>query len=142
MVQTTGQNLPVSQSPFTNPSDGTLTYDGYQFLLNLLQEAATQQATATVATGLKATGTTQATALQLSSQWNEVDTATLTANGALLSAYSAGQSQTVFNQSGISINVYPPPGSQIDGLGANSPYSLPNGTRITFDYVSSTQIRS
>lgn len=141
MAQTTGLNLPVDQSPFTDPKTGQLTYDGKNYLLSILQEAANGQATSTVSTGLVAAGTNQATALQLTSQWNEVDTVASGA-GVLLSAYQAGQSQTVFNQGLNPLLVYPAPGAQIDALGVNVAFSLASGSRITFDFVSSTQIRS
>lgn len=142
MAQTTGQNLPPPQSPFVNPATGILANDGYQYLLSLLNAAANDQATSTVATGLEATGTNQATALQLSSQWNEVDSAANAGAGVLLSAYQPGQQQTVFNGLGAALPVYPPPGVQIDALGVNQPYSLAAGARLTFDFWSDTQIRS
>lgn len=141
MAQTTGQNLPPPQSPFVDPVTGFLADDGYQYLLSLLASAASTQATATTATGLKATGTNQATALQLSSQWNEVDTVAA-GTGVLLSALQVGQSQTAFNGSANALLVYPPPGSQINALGANVAFSLAAGSRATFDFTSATQIRT
>lgn len=144
MPQTTGFNLPVPQSPFVDAKTGTLTYDGYQYLLSLLQEAANSQATATVATGLTAKGTTQATALLLTNEWNEVTSVTIVGpevGGVLLQALQPGQSQTVFNPSSATFNVYPPPGAQIDALGVNAPYSVTT-TRVTFDFITTTQISS
>ncbi len=142
MAQTTGQNLPLPQAPFVNPQDGTLSYDGYQYLLSLLNANASQIPTATTSNNLVATGTNQATALQLTSQWNEVDTVPA-GSGVLLSAYQPGQSQTVFNgDPSNALLIYPPPGMQIDALGVNAAYSLAAGSRITFDFTSDTQIRS
>lgn len=141
MAQTTGFNLPPPQSPFVDPQTGVLANDGYQYLLSLLKAAASTQATATVDQGLSATGGNQATALQLSAQWNEVDNVAA-GTGVLLSAYQTGQSQTVFNLGASPLLVYPPPGSQIDVLGENVAYSLGVGLRITFDFTSETQIRS
>lgn len=135
----TGQNLPPPQSPFVDDTRN-LSYDGYQYLLSLLN--ATSATTATVATGLKATGNNQATALLLSDQWNEVDSVANAGAGVLLASYQPGQSQVVANVSGASIAVYPPPGMQIDSLGVNDPYTLSNGTRVTFEFFSSVQIRS
>jgi hypothetical protein len=142
MAQTTGQNLPLPQSPFVN-SDGTLSYDGYQYLLSLLADAESAQYTATVATGLEATGTNQATAFQLSNQWNVVDTVAA-GSGVLLSSLNAGQTQAVFNANTLSdlLNVYPPPGVQIDALGANKPYQLAALKMQIFNFVSSGQIDS
>src|SRR5258708_3759511 len=142
MAQTTGRNLPPPQSPFVDPKNGTLSNDGYQFLLNLLNTAANSQATASVDTALTAMGTNQATALQLSAQWNEVDTVPV-GTGVLLQSLQPGQSQTVFNQDAINaLNVYPPPGFRIDNAAVNIPYALAAGLRHTFDFVSATQIRS
>ena len=140
-MATTGQNLPVQQSPFVDTKTGFLTYDGYQYLLSILNKAAGQIPTASVATALVATGTNQATALQLSSQWNEVDT--VAANtGVLLSSYQPGQAQTVFNGDTNPLSIYPPPGMQINALGVNAAFSLTAGLRATFDFISSTQIRT
>lgn len=141
MAQTTGFNLPPPQEPFVDPKSGILSYTGYQYLLSLLNAAASSQSTSTVDTGLVATGTNQATALQLVKQWNEVDTVA-PGTGVLLSAYQKGQAQTVFNQGANALLIYPPPGSQIDALGVNVAYSLASGARVTFDFTSATQIRS
>lgn len=141
MAQTTGRNLPPPQSPFVDSGSLNLSYDGYQYLLSLLAAAARAQATASVDQNLTAAGTNQATALQLTSDWNEVDT-TPAGTGVLLSALQPGQSQTVFNQGLNPLLVYPPPGAQIDVLGTNIAYSLASGARHTFDFVSAGQIRS
>lgn len=140
MAQTTGQNLPPPQEPFVNVNL-TLSDSGYQFQLSLLNKASSAKVTATVDQGLAATGVNQATALQLSAEWNEVDTVPA-GSGVLLSAYQPGQSQTVFNLGAHALLVYPPPGLQIDALGVNAAYSLAVGLRITFDFMSETQIRS
>lgn len=141
MAQTTGLNLPPPQSPFVDPKTGVLSTDGNQYLLSLLQAASSNQSTATIASGLEATGVNQATALQLSAQWNEVDTVAV-GSGVLLSALNQGQSQTVFNQGAHALLIYPPPGTQIDALGLNQPFSLAADARITFDFTSLAQIRS
>jgi hypothetical protein len=142
MAQTTGQNLPLPQAPFVNSKDGTLSYDGYQYLLSLLNVNAGKIPTATVSTGLTSTGTNQATALQLSDQWNEVDTVP-SGTGVLLAAYQPGQSQIVFNgDPANSLNVYPPPGFQINSIGANAAFLLAHGTRATFEFFSDSQIRT
>lgn len=141
MAQTTGFNLPPPQEPFVVAGSLSLSYSGYQFLLSGFNSAASSLPTATVAPGLAASGTNQATALQLTAQWNEVDTVEV-GTGVLLSAYQVGQSQTVFNGSVNPLLVYPPPGLQIDALGDNEPYSLPAGSRIAFETWSDSQIRS
>lgn len=135
-----GRNLPPPQSPFVDQTTGILSYDGYQWLLSLLTAIVQAWPTASIDIGLTATGSTQATALQLNSQWNEVGTAAFGANGVILSALQAGQSQTVFNASGTAINVFPPPGAQINAQAANTPFSLADGLRQTFDFTSSDKI--
>jgi hypothetical protein len=141
MAQTTGQNLPPPQSPFIDPKTGFLSNDGYLYLLSLLVASASSQATATISDGLVATGTNQATALQLSSQWNEVDTVPV-GTGVLLQALQAGQNQVVFNEGANALNVYPPPGSKINALAVNIAFALAAGARATFDFTSAAQIRT
>lgn len=141
MAQTTGRNLPPPQSPFVDPKTGSLSDTGYQYLLSLLNFESSQIPSATVDNGLVATGTNQATALQLSSQWNEFVTVA-SGTGALLSAYQPGQSQTVFNGGTNPLLVYPPPGSRINALAVNVAFSIAAGTRSTFDFTSDTQIRT
>ena len=137
----TGQNLPPPQSPFVDPKTGVLSNDGYQFLLDIISNALQMQVTASVASGLAATGTNQATALLLSSDWNEIDDST-TGTGVLLASLQPGQQQLVFNNSAGPIDVFPPPGMQIDTMSLNSPYVLSPGIRVSFDFFSDTQIRS
>lgn len=136
-----GRNLPPPQSPFVDTGTLNLSYDGYQFLLSLLNAAANAQSTSSVDTGLTATGTNQATAFQLSSQWNEIDT-TAAGTGVLLTAYQPGQAQVVFNGGVNPLLVYPPPGAMINALGANVAFSLAAGSRQTFDFFTANQIRT
>ena len=141
MAQTTGRNLPPPQSAFVDKLLN-LSNDGYQYLLSLLALAGAATPTASVATGLTATGlNSQATALQLTSDWNEVDTV-VAGSGVLLQFRQVGQSQTVFNQGLSPLSVYPPPGMRIDGGDVNAAFALAAGLRHTFDFLSSTQIRS
>lgn len=139
MVQTTGRNLPPPQSAFIDKLLN-LSSDGYQYLLSLLAIAATAIPTASINTGLVATGTNQATALQLSAQWNEVDTIAA-GTGVLLQALQPGQSQAVFNEGANALNVYPPPGFKIDASAINVAVLLAPTAKRTFDFVSTTQIR-
>lgn len=132
-------NLPPPQSPFVDAGTRNLSYDGYQFLLALLSLAETTVPTASVDNDVAAAGTNQATATQLTSQWNEVTTAP-SGSGVLLSAYQAGQTQVVINSSGNAVLCYPPPGATINSLAVNAPYSLANGSRASFDFISDSQI--
>jgi hypothetical protein len=137
-----GKNLPPPQSPFVSAPNFNLSSDGYQYLLSLLAAEQSAIPTASISTALVATGANQATALQLSSQWNEVDTVPA-GSGVLLSTYQPGQAQIVFNGAPANaLLVYPPPGYQINALGVNVGFSLAAGSRATFDFVSTTQIRT
>lgn len=141
MAGIAGRNLPPPQSPFVDTGTLNLSYDGYQFLLSLLNAATNAVPTADVDTGLVAKGTNQATALQLNSQWNEIDT-TPAGSGVLLTAYQPGQAQLVFNGGVNPLLVYPPPGAQINALGPNVAFSLAAGSRQTFDFFTANQIRT
>jgi hypothetical protein len=139
---TTGNTLPPPQSPFVDPSTGVLSNDGYLYILGLINQLIAAIPTAGLAVGLTATGLTQATALLLSKQWNVISAASNANAGVLLSAFQPGQNQVVFNQSGVTIDVYPPPDFAIDAEAANQPYSLANGKMQIFNFESSTQIKS
>lgn len=133
-----GQDLPPPESPFVDPSTGVLSYDGYQFLLDLLSSPLGGEA-ASVGTGLVASGTSQATALLLTDDWNQIDSGM---GGVLLASLQPGQSQVVFNNTGGSINVYPPVGLAINALSVNAAFVLTNVTKATFEFFSTTQIRT
>lgn len=90
---------------------------------------------------LTATGSSQADALQLNLDWNEVLTATA-GSGVILLSVQPGQTQVVFNGSGTSIGVYPPVSMQIDSLGVNAAYPLGAGMTQFFGTYSIGQIRS
>ena len=148
-VNFAGRNLPPPQSPFVNapdkdiPSKGyTLSFDGYQFLLNLLNQATSALSQATVENGLIATGNNQATALQLNAQWNEIDSVPA-GSGVLLSIYQPGQQQVVFNDdSSNALLVYPPPGQSINNGATNAAVSLATNTKTVFYFVTPTEIKT
>jgi hypothetical protein len=77
----------------------------------------------TVANGLVATGTTQATALPLGADNNDFLTVPA-GTGALLPAMNPGDDITVYNGGANALLIYPPVGGQIKGLGTNAGYSL------------------
>lgn len=133
-----GSNLPPPQSPFVNPKDGTLSNDGNQFLIGL-QNTGGLIETGSVDESVRAAGSNQASATQLTSQWNQV---TSGSGGVLLSSYQAGLQQFVANTSGGGISVFPPPGAQINALGVNAAFSLSNNSSATFKFISATQIFS
>ena len=72
-----------------------------------------------VAVSLTATGTTQATALGLTADWNLI-TVTPSNSGVVMPPLIGGQAILIANEGLNSLNVYPPSGSQIDALGANA----------------------
>ena len=94
-----------------------------------------------VITGLVATGSTQADALQLTTDWNEVITSAA-GSGVQLSPLQPGQPQRVYNGGSNGLNVYPQIGVAIDALDVNMPYVLAPGKTQEFDGYSSTQLRS
>lgn len=140
-IISSGNNLPPPQAPFVDPSL-ILSQDGYNFLINLINTLAQVTPTVTVAPTVAATGKTQATATQLSSQNNTVTSQTAGGTGVMLSALQAGQQQTVRNRTGVSISVYPQPGSQIEALGVNQAFTLTNGSDAIFSFDTATQIRT
>ena len=135
-----GRNLPPPQSPFVDKSNLNLSYDGYQFLLDLLNTATTSLSSKTVNGAVVAKGATQATATQLANDWNVITSGG--GSGVLLAVSTTGQSQTIINQSGGNVTIYPPPGYQIDALGANVGYTLANTKTQIFNFISSSQIYS
>ena len=137
-----GRNLPPPQSPFVDKGTFNLSYDGYQFLLNLLNTATSALSQQTVNTGLTSSGATQATALQLNAQWNEIDSVPA-GTGALLAAYQPGQQQIVFNDDpSNALLVYPSPGAQINALGANNPITLAANSFKTFYFIRPLEIKA
>ena len=89
---------------------------------------------------LTASGTTQATALELIAQYNEVTTAASGSGVVLNSSLAYGDEQTVYNGGANPLTVYPPTGMKINGLATNAGMLLATNTTCTFRWVSSTRI--
>ena len=87
------------------------------------------------ATGLTATGTTAADALQLSAVWNTVAT-TAASTGVKLPPTEAGAMVCVYNGGASTLTVYPATGSTINA-GASS-LSVTATTRVLFIATSAT----
>ena len=137
------QNIPPPQQPVVD-NNGVLTKAGLDFFLSILNQAAQQEITDSVATAIAATGTTIATAVALTSDFNRIDSApggTGSPNGVILQSRQPGQTQKVVNNTVNSFNVYAPSGVTIDAL-ASSPYILAAGKQQNFEWVSSSQIKS
>ena len=79
---------------------------------------------------LAATGATQALALELTDDYNEVLTGA--GLGVRLTTLQPVQQQWVFNGTGGNLNVYPMVGGQIDAIAVDSPYVLANGKTQIF----------
>ena len=91
-----------------------------------------------VSSGLTATGTNQSTAYSLTAADNEFTTV-VSGTGAILYAGTPGDSQTVYNGGANALTVYPPSGSQINGMGTNSGVLIPTATGCLFKCMSSTR---
>lgn len=96
---------------------------------------ATTQICGDGATGLVATGTTAADALQLSAVWNAVGT-TAASTGVKLPPTEVGAMVCVYNGGASTLTVYPPTGSTINA-GASS-LSVTATTRVLFIATSAT----
>lgn len=92
------------------------------------------------ATSLVAAGTTQATALELTSADSEVTTVASGAGVVLASAGTAGDTQTVFNAGANPLKIYPPSGKSINSLAVNIPMLLATNTGCLFKFVSTTRV--
>jgi hypothetical protein len=88
-----------------------------------------------VATGLVATGSTQATALPLTSQMNVLAT-TAASTGVILPVLERGDSVFIRNGGANSLSIYPPVGGVINALSANAAFALAAGSSVTLNYVS------
>jgi hypothetical protein len=87
-----------------------------------------------------AAGTTQETATLLMNGMNGVVTAAAS-SGVILGAQSlTSDCQVVYNGGANAVRVYPPVGSKINALTANTPHILATNTTCIFWFLSDTQI--
>lgn len=133
-------NMPTADMPLSFTPDQKPSQIWWRFWFDLLTRTL-QTVQNTVNPTVTATGTTQATATQLESEWNVI-TSTPANSGVVLDGFNIGVSTTVFNEGGATLKVYPPSGMNIDALAVNLPYSLTNGKQQTFSQVSATQFYS
>lgn len=121
-------NSPTPSTPiYVDTANGDL----YALISNVVKRIAGSS----VATALTATGTTQETAYSMTSTLN-VFTTVASNTGAVL---TSGPYQIVFNGGANPLKVYPPTGSKINNLPANTFTFLATNTACIFWYVSSTQ---
>lgn len=132
-------SIPTAEQPLVDASFRP-SQVWWRFFFGLLRRSAATIPYLT-ATGLTAAGTTQATALALSAEWNEITTVAAS-TGVKLFGFGEGLESTVWNAGANSLNVYPPIGMSIDGAAANSPYVLAAGNSRVFYQLSATAFRS
>lgn len=115
--------LLAQNTPYMN-GDGT-PVTAFYFLVKALFDRTGQNngIPFTVGAGLVPAGTSQADALPLVDDFNEVIAG---GGGVVLDALRPGQLQLVYNGSGANLNIYPALAGVIDALTPNVPYSLPN----------------
>ena len=93
----------------------------------------------TVATGLTAAGTTQATALALNNQYNVVSTVAANSGTVLPAPGAGGLIVTINNRGANTLNVYPNSGATIDALAANAATTVPANGQLIIEAASATQ---
>ena len=91
-----------------------------------------------VGPGLTATGTNQATALQLTNADNEFTTVAA-GTGAILYAGSPGDEQSVYNGGANILRIYPDSGAKINSLPANQAVLIPINTAAIFKRMTATR---
>ena len=148
MVNITNNQLPTSSQPLSTFGKGNVptfvATEWYRFftdLNKLLSDLVNGVLGFTTESGAAATGTTQGTALLMTTEWIEITTTPVN-SGVLLSGFGAGVPNFVFNEGVNSLNVYPPSGSKINALAANAPYVLAAGKMQVFSQTTPTQFRT
>lgn len=127
---------------FSTPTPSTPLYVDLATgnLYVVISEVVTQvAATPSVSAGLTAAGTTQGTALSITSSLNTVTTVAANSGVVLYSSQSIGPPQVVYNGGANTLNVYPPSGGKINQLTTNIAIILPTNTAAMFWRASSTQ---
>ena len=90
--------------------------------------------------GLSSAGTTQATAVQLTNDFNEVSVVASGNNGVVLPDPGVGAEIVVRNAQGaVALLIYPPSGQSIDMGSANGPLSLGGNATKTFRKMAATK---
>ena len=143
MAAAVSTGAPLAQPVATMPvvdDQGIITQFWWRFFYGLYTRSAAS-IPYLVGSGLTAAGTTQATALALQAEWNDV-TSAASGTGVIINAFGIGLNSIVFNEGGNTLKIYPPIGCAIDALGTNNPYSLANNAARDFYQITSTQFRS
>lgn len=145
MIPAQAQQMPRQTDLAIDKATGQLEINFWNFLKALFYRTGNESGIPNlVASDLIAAGTTQATALQLDRDWNEIAT-TAANSGVQLSDLSPGEQQTVVNAGANTLKVYPfvrTPAVHIDALADNAAYSLASGKEQTFKCWTDTHVRS
>ena len=144
MIQLFPTNFPPSNTPIIDEK-GAMSIPGMAFFRALWNRTGQNNGSAyATADTLSSTGTTQADALALTNDWNNITTVS-TGTGVLLPALTQGQMVWVFNNDPAqNLNVYPPIGASITyqsvTSAVNSPISLAFASLVAAFYFSNTSI--
>lgn len=136
-------DVPLMEQPISVQLEGSrqsrVEFIWWRFFQNLIQKVSF--AVHSVTTQIIAAGTTQATATQLGSLWNQVNVAPAN-SGVIMEPFGIGTATVVFNDGANTLKVYPPVGYLIDGGAVNDPYLLAAGKSQTFYQLASTSYKS
>src|ERR1035437_681839 len=144
MIQLFPTNFPPSNTPIVDDK-GAMSIPGMAFFRALFNRTGQNNGSIyTPANTLSSIGTTQADALVLTADWNNV-TAVASGTGVILPTLTAGQMVWVFNNDPTNnLNVYPPSGASITyqsvTTGVNNPISLAFASLVAVFYFSNTSI--
>ena len=144
MIQSFPTNFPASNTPIVDDK-GAMSIPGMAFFRALFNRTGQDSGSAyATANALASAGTTQATALVLTADWNNVTTVA-SGTGVLLPALTQGQMVWVFNNDPAqNLNVYPPIGASITyqsvNADVNNPVSLAFASLLAAFYFSNTSI--
>jgi hypothetical protein len=144
MIQLFSTNFPPSNTPITDQS-GNMSNAGMAFFRALWNRTGQNSGSLyTSGDTLSSIGNSQATALTLSADWNNITTVS-PGTGVLLPALTAGQMVWVFNNDPANdLYVYPPSGASITyqsvNPGVNNPIKVAFASLAAIFYFSNTSI--
>lgn len=139
MFQAFQQNFPTG--PIIDPKTGQLTKDGRYFLLSLYSRTGGANGALNVSAPLTAAGNSQATALLLGADWNDIETVAA-GTGARIPPMQPGTDIWAFNGNANSVNIYPFVGAAIDLLAVNAPFVLAQNKLRCFQCWSTSKFHS
>lgn len=130
------------QGPVIDLKTGRFTTDGQFFNLSLFNRTGGSDGIGPmVSAPLTAAGNSQATALLLAADWNDVETVPV-GSGVIFPSMKPGTDIWVFNGNATSVNVYPFVGAAIDQLAVNAAFVLAQNKLRCFQCWGTAQFRS